>query len=499
MSDLHTSIRNSSIWIIIRLIISLTVGAFVTVFIIRNLSVKDYGVYTVLYSMIAYVSVIASFGIPSVFQRFIPEALQKKEYSLIKILVFRGLMLRILLSAVTVCVILLFHGLIGRLFKIEGFLGYFSIFAWGIVLYLEAVLLANVLHSLFLHKYSVIASTIYTIFRGISVFVLLNFGWGIKGVLLAEVAAWAVWSFLQYFFYYINFAQPHTSSEKSQVPLWRFFRYGGLSSLNELGSSVLGTSTDFFVITAFLGPGAVAFYAFADRIIKMFVSCMPHVFLIDVIRPAFFTKYAESGNKQHLADMFNLLIKIGAFCVFPLAAGIFVLGDKMISIVFKPEYLDALPVLWIMIIFTAINIFANPTGLVLQSLEQVQINLYSKIFAIYNLIAELLVIQKYGVIGVVLVTCSATLMKNIFLYYYAKKYTGLIIDWLGLMKITINASLMAIFIYPMRSFINNLASLALVACIGIIVYFFVAWCNKSFKEQERKWLNRLLPKPIFVF
>jgi O-antigen/teichoic acid export membrane protein len=254
------------------------VGAFVTVFIIRNLSVKDYGVYTVLYSMIAYVSVIASFGIPSVFQRFIPEALQKKEYSLIKILVFRGLMLRILLSAITVCVILLFHGPIGRLFKIEGFLGYFSIFAWGIVLYLEAVLLANVLHSLFLHKYSVIASTIYTIFRGISVFVLLNFGLGIKGVLLAEVAAWALWTFLQYYFYYINFAQPHTSSEKSQLPLWRFFRYGGLSSLNELGSSVLGTSTDFFVITAFLGPGAVAFYAFADRIIKMFVSCMPRFF-----------------------------------------------------------------------------------------------------------------------------------------------------------------------------------------------------------------------------
>jgi O-antigen/teichoic acid export membrane protein len=197
--------------------------------------------------------------------------------------------------------------------------------------------------------------------------------------------------------------------------------------------------------------------------------------------------------------MFNLLIKIGAFCVFPLAAGIFVLGDKMISIVFKPEYLDALPVLWIMIIFTAINIFANPTGLVLQSLEQIQINLYSKIFAIYNLIAELLVIQKYGVIGVVLVTCSATLMKNIYLYYYAKKYTGLRIDWHGLTAITTNAALMAIFIFPLRLFVNNFLSLALVTLIGITIYLLAAWRNKAFKNEERKWLNRLLPKPVFVF
>ncbi len=349
MMDLYSSIRSSSIWVILRLFVSLTVGAVITTFIIRSLSVEEYGIYTILYSLIGYVSVIASFGIPEVFRRFIPEALQNKDYALLKNLVHRGLALRVLLSTLTVSIILLLHGPIGRLLKLEGFLDFFSIFAFGVVLFLEASLLTSVLHSLFLHKYSVIAGTIYTLFRGACVFLLLNTGWGIQGLLWSEVVSWGLWTALQWFFYYTQFAKRYPRGNSPRIPLRRYGRYAGLSALNETGSAAMSVSTDFFIISAFLGPGAVAVYGFADRVIKLSLSCMPHIVLIDVIRPAFFTKYTESGKKQHLNAMFNLLVKIGAFCVFPLAAGIFVLGDKMIIFVFKPDYLPAEPILWVLI------------------------------------------------------------------------------------------------------------------------------------------------------
>lgn len=484
---------------IARLGVSLTVGAFVTTYVIRSLSVKDYGIYTVLYSLIGYVSVIGSFGIPSVFQRFIPEALQKKEYSLLKKLVLRGLILRLLLSVATVSVILLLHGPIGRLLKLEGFLSYFSIFAWGIVLSLEASLMTSVLHSLFLHKYSVIASTIYSASRGICILVLLQIGWGILGVLCAEVASWGIWIALLGFFYHLKFLRRHPGRAETPLPLWRYCRYGGLSALNEMGSTILDVSTGFFIITAFLGPGAVALYAFADRVIKMFVCCMPHIVLIDVIRPSFFAKYAESGDTKHLSDMFNLLVKIGAFCVFPLAAGIFVLSDKMTAIVFKSEYLPAKPILWVLVAFTAFNVFDTPSALVLQSLERIQINLYSKIFAVCGVAAELLMVQWFGVMGVVLVTCSATLMKNLFLYYYANRYGGVSIDWCGMSAIIVNAGLMALVLWCLRPFAQGFLSLGLVGSLGVAAYLLFAWLNKAFNYQERGWVNRLIPTPIFVF
>lgn len=484
---------------IARLGISLTIGAFVMTFIIRSLSVEDFGVYTVLYCLIGYVGVIGGLGIPSVFQRFIPEALEKKQYTLLKKLIFRGLILRLLLSGVIVGIIYLLHGPIGRLLKLEGFLGYFSVFSWGIVLSLEAALLTSVLHSLFLHKYSVIASTIHTIFRGSCVFILLQLGWGIRGLLWAEVAAWGLWTVLLSIFYYIKFLRLHPKGPEVSLPLRRYSRYGAFSAFSKMGESVLGVSTDFFVITAFLGPGAVAFYAFAHRVIRLFLACMPHIVLLDVIRPSFFTKYAKSGSQQDLTDMFNLLVKIGAFFLFPLAAGIFVLGDKMIAIVFKPEYLDALPILWILTVSVVIGIFTAPTGFVLLAIEKAQIGFYSKIFAVYNLLAELLVIQMYGVIGVVLVTCSAGIMKNLFIYYHARKYVGLRVDWRGLSTVAVNATLMSGFLLILRPLATGFLSLALVAVVGGSGYLLCSWANKAFSPLERGWVNRVAPRPVFVF
>lgn len=484
---------------IARLGISLTVGAFITTFIIRSLSVEEYGIYNVLYSLIGYVSVVASFGIPEVFRRFIPEALKKKEYAVIKGLVVRGFKLRMLLSAVTVGIILFLHGPVGHMLKLENFLDYFSIFAFSIVLALEAGLMTTVLHSLFLHKYSVIASTVYTLFRGGCAFVLLKLGWGIHGVLWAEVASWGFWTLLQWYFYLRKFAARHPSTEKAKLPLRRYVRYGGLSALNELAATPLGVSTDFFIITAFLGPGAVALYAFADRVIKLFLNCMPHLLLVDVIRPAFFTKYAESGSKQHLADMFNLLLKISAFTVFPFVAGMVVLGERMITIVFKPEYLPARYILWTLALFTAINIFFQPTGLVLKSLEQVQVLFYSKFFALYNLVAVLLVVQRFGVMGVVLVSCSAIWMKNVFLFCCMKRHVQFGVDWRGLTRIALNASVMALVILPLRSHVSNFAQLAMLALLGMGVYLLASWVNKGFNPGERGWINRAMPRPVFVF
>lgn len=499
MKNLHISIRKSSIWVIARFFVSLSVGVFITTFIIRSLTVEEYGLYTILFSLITYVSVISSFGIVEVFRRFIPEAMQASNYSLLKGLVLRGLVLRIVLSALTVSVILLVHGPVGQLLKIPDFINYFSVFAFGIVLYLEATLLTSVLHSLFLHKYSVIASTIYTLFRGACVFLLLKLGWDILGVLWAEVASWGLWTILQWLLYHFKFSKVHPTSKVAKLPVRRYLRYAGFSSLNELGSAALGVSTDFFIISAALGPSAVAIYAFADRVIKLFMSCMPHVLLIDVIRPSFFTKYAETGSKQHLNQMFNLLVKIGAFSVFPLVVGIFLLGDTMIVLVFKPEYLPAEKILWVLIIFTAINIFAFPTGLVLQALEQVQINLYSKVFAIFNVIAALLVVHRFGVMGVVLTTCLSGLMKNLYCYWYAKQYGELSVDWPGLVRIATNAALMSVLLYFARPFVDNLLSLLVVATAGTLMFLVASWANKGFTSQERLWINRIMPRPLFVF
>jgi O-antigen/teichoic acid export membrane protein len=499
VSNLHRQVRKSSFWILLRLAMSGCVGVFVTTAIIRSLSVEDYGVYALLFAALGYTGLFASFGIPQVFHRFIPEAFQRKDYTLVKQIVWRGLILRLVLSICVVLVMLVCSGPIGRLLGVEDWNRYFAVFALGMVAFLEVGLLSAALHGMFMHQYSVIGNIVWMLMRGVGVAVVLATRGGLVAVLWVEVLAWTCWLLVLCYFYYTRFARVHPVQQADTFPFKRFLRYSGFSFFNEVGTSILSVATDFIVLSIFLGPVAVGVYGFCDRIMRMFLHCLPHIVLRDVVRPAFFAKYTESGDAKQLEGMFNFLVKSGAFFLFPLAMGIWVLGDKLILYAFGAKYADAYLPLCVVVGFTAINSFAEPTGLVLQSLEKVNIQFYSKVFAIYNLVGDLLVAKPFGVLGVALVTSSAVLFKNLFCLHYSRRYSGIDIDWRGLAIICVNTLAVGILLLSFRRFIFGLWSLILSICVGVLFYLCLAVVNRSFTSDERSLVNRVLPRPVFVF
>jgi O-antigen/teichoic acid export membrane protein len=446
-----------------------------------------------------YIGVFSSFGLPSVFQRYIPEFREQRETSNIKKLVIRGSLWRITLSTVFVLLVILFASQVGRLFKIDNWLNYFKLFSLGIIFSLEGSLLAIALTSLFLHKYFVISNIVYVFTRVGVLYFLLKAGWGIEGLLLGEVAAYGILMMMFAYCYYSKFSRSNTIKNKPPFPMKRLFRYGGFSCFNEIGAQILAVSTDFFVISAFLGPIAVGIYAFANHVINLISRWMPTNLLIEVIRPAFFTRYTQTNDVNELGRMFNFLGKFIAFFLFPLTTGTFVLGDKLIMYVFDSKYLSSLKVLWIMAAFTALCSFEYPLGFVVHSIERVEIMLFSKIFAVYNLVADLLVVKPFGVIGIALATCSAVLFKNLFIYAFTQKYTHLSMDFRGFGIIAINSVLMALLLYPLRRWTVDIRSFILVTLVGLVIYFTVAHFNKGFSAEERRIINKILPRPIFTF
>jgi hypothetical protein len=90
-------------------------------------------------------------------------------------------------------------------------------------------------------------------------------------------------------------------------------------------------------------------------------------------------------------------------------------------------------------------------------------------------------------------------MRDVFCYYFARKYAGLTLDWRGLRAITLNSAIMALVLWPMRPIAMGLFSLAMVAVTGVVIYLMASWVNKAFNIQEREWINRVAPMPLFVF
>ena len=497
-TPIPTLIRRNSRYVVIERTVGATLSFLTTIFIIRSLSVEAFGIYNVLLSIMLYVGLLSSLGLPTLFQRFIPEFFHKNETGKLNALIRKGLLLRLLAGVFLIAVLLAFSEPLGRLFRIGEVLEYLGIFALAILFYLETQLQGMFLISVFRHKWYAIAQVGYVVLRAFVLFLLLRLGFGLKGLLVGETLAYAFLFVVQHV-YYRRFLAAHPSNSDTKLPFKRLLRFGGYTFFNEAGAQVLSASTDVFVITAFLGPAAVGAYAFATRVMLLASHVLPQFVFMNVIRPAFFTTHARDDDPSRINARFNLLVKIIAFFSVPLVFAIFVLGEKMILCVFDPKYLSSLKVLWVVAAFTVFNFFSEPIGLVLQSAERVEILFYSKIFAVYNLATSLLWVKPYGIMGVAVSTGSAILFKNIFCYLFARKCVPLRLDFRGVGIIVLNSLVMAGALRLVRPWAGSLGAFILVCLIGLGVYVAMSFLNKAFSKPERDFVNRVLPRPVFVF
>jgi len=470
----------------------------ITIYVVKKLSVQDYGIYNLLYAIIGYLTLLTSMGILNILQRFLPEYNKKNEFSIVKRLVRSSLFIRLLLAIIYIVILVMLGPKLNFLLKVENIDYYIRFFSLGIILFLLIQVLEVSLGSLLLNKYILVSYFITTLIRGALVYLFLEMNYGIMGLLMAETVFYSFLAIMLFSSYYLGFARKK-STIQSDLPLKRFLRYGGFSYFDEVGETILDVKTDFFVISTFLGPTMVGLYAFADKILEMVSKILPFKLLKSLIRPVFFSKFAETEGEETLNAHFNFLVKVIAFFAFPVFLGIIALGDKIILFLFDEKYLSALKILWVMAGFMMINSFQFPLQLVVQAKEKVEVTFISKIFSIYNLVGDILVVRPFGILGVGLVTCSARLFQNLFVFFRMKKYALLNIEFSPLIKIFINSLATMLVLFVLRHWITNAMLLILMLFGGAGVYLFFSFVNKSFFPEEREKINNMLPRPIFLF
>lgn len=498
MSDFHKTIQQNAKYVMLQNFMTPLINLAIAVYVIKKISVADYGIYNLLYAVISYLALFSSMGLLNVLQRYIPEFFSKQHYSHIKRLFRLSIATRLIVAATLIGILLLSRRDLNHLIKVEDFHGYISIFFLGIILFLEIQVVEVTLSSLLLNRGIMISYWLATIVRAGSTYIFLQWNPGLKGLLLAETCYYAALLLLQLRFYYFSFSAKYASSEKN-LQMRRLFRYSGFSYFDEIGWTILDVKTDFFIISSFLGPTMVGLYGFANQFIESISRVMPFKILRPLIRSVFFFKYAENTDAARLRQQYDFLVKLIAFISFPIFMAVLAIGEKIIVILFDPKYLPALPLLWIFSGFMLIVSFQFPLQLVVQAIEKVEITFYSSIFSIYNLVGDILIIRPFGIIGVALVTCSARLFQFIFVWQRIKKQVPLHFDIRSLAKILINALVMSAVLYLLNPLVNNTFALIFVLIIGAAAYLCLSFFNKSFFEEERVMINKLLPRPLFVF
>ncbi len=472
-------------------IIAQGIGAFATICLVRLLSEHDYGIYNLLYSFIPLMGMVFSFGIANTLQRYIPEYYSRGEYKIAHRLYKTASIIRLISNVAVLGGILLLWDYAGPLLKLTEYKTYFALFCLIVILHRQRSILDTCLSSYFLQKYSQGISIVFVAIKGVGYVFALWFSWDIWFVIIIDLVAYLITFGLLEFIYYEKI--PRAGGTFPDFPAderKRITRYALFYNFNDAGVGLLNADFDNFIIVMYLNPIAVGAYSFCYRITKMAEQILPTNYLLQVIQPLFFSSNIVASPDQ-TNRKFQLLVKITYIFQVPLFCFFLLFSRECISILFEGKFQEYYLILIAISFVSLLNAFQSPVGLVAQLIEKADIILYSKIFAVYNLIADVIFIHYLGLWGAVLATGSATLGKNIFIWFFvrdAARFHGMAPFFLRLLGYWAIVIIFGLF------FKTLISSDLIVFFVGACWLCLASWFQLRFvhlKKQEQELLSLL--------
>lgn len=257
--------------------------------------------------------------------------------------------------------------------------------------------------------------------------------------------------------------------------------------------------TDALVIGIFLPASAITYYAIAGNLIeylRKFVISMASVF-----NPL----TSELDARNELAKIQNLLIlgsKISLLLGLPICIIYFIMGSRFIGIWMGPEF--AAPAGEVLMILAITHLFSLPhhsISSIFYGLSRHHIIAYLRVFeAIANLAISLLLVKRYGIVGIALGTAIPHIISVVFVL------PVLVVKSLGL---KLSNYVREVYLGPIAASMpyvvlcylveTKLQTETLAGFFGLIFallpfYLVPAWMI-SFNKEERQW-HRSLVYPL---
>ena len=129
------------------------------------------------------------------------------------------------------------------------------------------------------------------------------------------------------------------------------------------------------------------------------------------------------NNKQTLNNQLNYSIYLNYLTILPIILGIFILSDKIVNFIFGKEYETAFMALRILIpSMLASSLFMLYSQLLIALDKRKELLIYEFIAFIINLILNLILIPKYGLLAASFNTTFSNYIALIFAHFNIKKY-----------------------------------------------------------------------------
>jgi O-antigen/teichoic acid export membrane protein len=191
------------------------------------------------------------------------------------------------------------------------------------------------------------------------------------------------------------------------------------NNFNDAGTLVLSSKSDNLFIAAIIDPISVGIYAFYTRLSEMAQQLLPVRLFENVVQPLFFAVPSVHADEK-VPRYFTLLLNTSLLMQWPILAYSIAYHVEIVRVVFGGKFVEQAWLLPVVLGFATLNVIAIPVTLVAQYEEKAGIILLSKAFAIYNVMALVVLLPVIGIVGAVISSGSAQAMKNGFIWWHVR-------------------------------------------------------------------------------
>ena len=474
------------------------VNLFISIYIIRKLSVETFGLYSFILGSMLFVQIFTISSISTIINRFVPEFTEKRRFLLFKKLFGYSYLIVFSCLAVISILIYVFAGRFALFFKLADLPRYRVEIILYMITYIMLLLSRAVTSSTMLQKESALSNITASIMRIAIYFVFLQ-KINLSIIFLIEFAVNGFNAVTQSMVIVRHLAKNkmNESKEKIENLRQRILRYGFLSFLNEMGAGMINKASSYYVISAMSNSFLLGQYSFAYKINDIFMKVFPLAQISNVLKPIFFRKYiSKPDDMSILNEMYVFLYKflywiLAFFCFYFLAV-----SDIIVINVFDPKYADSITITNIIFMFTLFNAFQIPLGFVVLSLEKLEINLFSKVFFIYNILGSIYAMKSFGIIGVSVILGTSILFKNLFIFYGIRSKIKLATPFSSLFKSSVIGMgvFCAVFYFKHLIALNPYVFLTFSFVVSAILYFILTKAIMPFNDKERDVVNLITDK-----
>lgn len=472
----------------------------ITFLLIKHLTPGDFGAYNLFLSMIFFSSILTNLGTLGVIQRYLPEFLQKNEIANVRRTIKLGALLRLAGGIVCVWILLSFTESIFTLLDLpETYTGYALLVGLLLLTTVEAQLFGDgVLGAALDHKtltFGRLASNLLMLAGVVAVF---HYGLGLREVVGVRLASSiCLLSFYVFRVYTTMFRGDAISDDR--LPYQRMAKYGGFYLMNVFGTFLFDVAIDNFIISHYLGASAVGKYTFAVFVVSLVAFFFPIRMLTPILVNLAIRRFSESGRIAVLSKMFTTMSKLICFGILPATIGVYLLSDEIIVLVFNQKYDVASSVIGTMLFFSLFRYFNYAFQILVKPLEILHISLFQYICSGANLLLDLWLVPKIGILGAALATGSSIALNYLLVYALVSRHASVKQDWKGLARILVNILVMVAVVVTSKPWISGIGGLFLVVAGGAAAYGICSFSNKAFEDPERDLINKTIGRTIFVF